>query len=74
MVFFALVQPVIAKIVEEPAAKETTVVDVLLGSIGVVGIVLILAALAGLALGGLLVWNQKRRGKALDHEVQTLLQ
>lgn len=68
-----LLQPVIVKIVEEPA-KETTVVDVLLGSIGVVGVVLILAALAGLALGGLLVWDRKRRGKALDHEAQTLFQ
>ena len=71
--FLALLQPVIVKIVEEPA-KETTVVDVLLGSIGVVGVVLILAALAGLALGGVLVWRQKRRGKALEHTVQTLLQ
>lgn len=70
----ALLQPIIVKVVEEPA-RETTVVDVLLGSIGVVGVVLIAAAIAGLALGGLLVWNQRRRGKALDHEqVQTLFQ
>ncbi len=69
----ALLQPIVVKIVEQPA-KETTVVDVLLGSIGVVGLVLILAAVAGLALGGLLVWIQKKRGKALEHTVQTLLQ
>ncbi len=69
----ALLQPVVVKIVEQPA-KETTVVDVLLGSIGLIGLVLILAAIAGLALGGLLVWIQKKRGKALDHTVQTLLQ
>ncbi len=69
----ALLQPVVVKIVEQPA-KETTVVDVLLGSIGLIGLVLILAAIAGLALGGLLVWIQKKRGKALEHTVQTLLQ
>jgi hypothetical protein len=69
----ALLQPIIVKVVEEPA-KETTVIDVLLGSIGLTGLVLIVAALAGVALGGLLVWNQKRRGRALEHTVQTLLQ
>jgi hypothetical protein len=73
LALLALLQPVVVKIVEEPA-KETTVVDVLLGSIGLTGLVLILAAIAGLVLGGLLVWNQKRRGKALERTVQTLLQ
>jgi hypothetical protein len=72
-VLLALFQPIIVKLVEEPA-RETTVVDVLLGSIGVVGVVVIAAAVAGLLLGGLLVWNQKRHGKALEHSVQTLLQ
>ena len=64
--------PIIVRVVEEPA-KETTVVDVLLGSIGLTGLVLLIAALAGLALGGLFVWLKKRRGAdALEIEAQTL--
>jgi uncharacterized Tic20 family protein len=64
--------PIIVRVVEEPA-KETTVVDVLLGSIGLTGLLLLIAALAGLALGALLVWIKKRRGAdALEIEAQTL--
>lgn len=64
--------PIIVRVVEEPA-RETTVVDVLLGSIGLTGLVLIIAALAGLALGCMLVWIKKRRGTdALEIEAQTL--
>lgn len=64
--------PIIVRVVEEPA-RETTVVDVLLGSIGLTGLLLLIAALAGLALGGLLVWLKKRRGAdALEIEAQTL--
>lgn len=64
--------PIIVRVVEEPA-RETTVVDVLLGSIGLTGLLLLIAALAGLALGALLVWLKKRRGAdALEIEAQTL--
>ena len=64
--------PIIVRVVEEPV-KETTVVDVLLGSIGLTGVLLLIAALAGLALGGLLVWLKKRRGTdSLEIEAQTL--
>jgi hypothetical protein len=63
--------PIIVKVVEEPV-RETTVVDVLLGSIGLTGVLVLIAALAGLALGGLLVWLKKRRGDALEITAQTL--
>jgi hypothetical protein len=64
--------PIIVRVFEEPA-KETTVVDVLLGSIGLTGVLLVIAALAGLALGALLVWLKKRRGAdALQITAQTL--
>jgi len=64
--------PIIVRVVEEPA-RETTVVDVLLGSIGLTGLLLLIAALAGLAMGGLLVWLKKRRGAdALEIKAQTL--
>ncbi|HSL21695.1 MAG TPA: hypothetical protein VK886_09175 [Vicinamibacterales bacterium] len=65
-------QPIIVRVFEEPV-KETTVVDVLLGSIGLTGVVLVVAAVAGLALGALLVWMKKRRGAdALVITAQTL--
>lgn len=64
--------PIIVRVVEEPA-RETTVVDVLLGSIGLTGVLLVIAVLAGLALGALLVWLKKRRGEdALEIRAQTL--
>lgn len=64
--------PIIVRVVEEPA-KETTVVDVLLGSIGLTGLLLLIALVAGLALGGFFVWIKKRRGvDALRIEAQTL--
>ncbi|MBI2222290.1 MAG: hypothetical protein HYU53_13915 [Acidobacteria bacterium] len=63
--------PIIVRVVEEPA-RETTVVDVLLGSIGLTGLVLLIAAIAGLALGGILVWLKKRRGDSLEITAQTL--
>lgn len=64
-------QPIIVRVVEQPA-KETTVVDVLIGAIGITGVMVLVALLAGLALGGLLVWIQKKRGRALETTAQTL--
>jgi hypothetical protein len=61
----------IVRVVEEPA-RETTVVDVLLGSLGLTGLALLVAAAAGLALGGILVWIKKRRGDSLEITAQTL--
>jgi uncharacterized Tic20 family protein len=64
--------PIIVRVFEEPA-KETTVVDVLLGSIGLTGVLLLVAALAGLMFGALLVWLKKKRGAdALEISAQTL--
>jgi hypothetical protein len=64
--------PIMVRVVEEPV-RETTVVDVLLGSIGLTGLLLLAAAVAGLALGALLVWWKKRRGlDSLEIEAQTL--
>lgn len=72
MLLFQPSGPIIVRVFEEPA-KETTVVDVLLGSIGLTGVLLVIAALAGLALGALLVWLKKRRGAdALQITAQTL--
>ena len=47
-------QPVIARIVEQPV-HETSISDIIVGSLGLVGVLLVSAALLGLALGGILI-------------------
>ena len=46
--------PIIVRVVEQPV-HETTISDVILGSLGLVGVLLIAALLMGLILGGALV-------------------
>ena len=47
-------QPIIVRVVEQPV-HETTISDVILGSIGLVGVLLLAALLLGLLLGGGLI-------------------
>jgi hypothetical protein len=49
-----LQQPVIARIVEQPV-HQTSISDIILGSLGLVGVLLVSAALLGLLLGGILI-------------------
>ncbi len=55
--------PIIVKVIDKPA-KEISVADVLVGSVGITGIFLIGAALLGLALGGMFIlfrrWQASR--------------
>jgi hypothetical protein len=53
-VLFQPAIPVIVKVVEEPA-RETTVVDILLGAIGLTGVLMLSAVLLGALLGGALI-------------------
>jgi uncharacterized protein YacL len=46
--------PVIVRVVEQPV-HETTISDVIFGSIGLVGVLLLAALLLGLVLGGGLI-------------------
>jgi hypothetical protein len=46
--------PIIVRVVDEPV-HETTISDVILGSLGLVGVMLVSALLLGLLLGGGLV-------------------
>jgi hypothetical protein len=46
--------PIIVRVIEEPV-KETTIVDVLVGSLGLVGALVLAAAVLGVVLGGLLI-------------------
>jgi uncharacterized protein YacL len=47
-------EPIIVRIVEQPV-RETTISDVIFGSIGLVGVLLVAALLLGALLGGLLI-------------------
>ena len=47
-------EPIIVRVVEQPV-HQTTISDVILGSLGLVGVMLVSALLLGLLLGGALV-------------------
>lgn len=55
--------PIIVKMIDKPA-KDISVADILMGSVGITGIFLIGAALLGLVLGGLFIlyrrWQASR--------------
>ena len=53
--------PVIVRVVEQPA-HETSIADVIFGSLGLVGVLLISAALLGLLLAGAMVLVKRLRG------------
>jgi len=58
--------PIIVRVVEQPV-HETTISDVIFGSLGLVGVMLIAAAVLGVLLGGgLILWKRLRRQDALD--------
>ena len=60
--------PIIVRVIEEPV-DETTISDVILGSLGLVGVLLISALLLGALLGGALVLYKRLRAKdGLDAE------
>lgn len=55
------ITPLVYEIVEE-TTRETTVVDVLLGSFAMVGVLAALAVLMGLSMAALLILMRKRHG------------
>jgi hypothetical protein len=58
--------PIIVRVVEQPV-HETTISDVILGSLGLVGVMLVAAAIFGLLLGGSLILIKRlRRRDGLD--------
>ena len=60
--------PIIVRVIEEPV-RETTISDVVLGSLGLVGVLLVSALLLGLLLGGALVLYKRLFAKdGLDAE------
>jgi hypothetical protein len=66
--------PIIVRVIEEPV-DETTISDVILGSLGLVGVLLLSALLLGLLLGGVLVLYKRIRAKDgldADRDAETL--
>ena len=57
-----LQDPIIVRVVEEPV-RETTISDVILGSLGLVGVMVVSALLLGLLLGGGLVLYKRLTAK-----------
>ena len=55
------ITPLVYEVVEE-TTRETTVVDVLVGSFAVVGVLGAVALLMGLSMAGLLILLRNRRG------------
>ena len=69
-----LQDPIIVRVVEEPV-RETTIADVILGSLGLVGVMLVSALLLGLLLGGGLVLYKRLRsrdGLDADNDAESL--
>jgi hypothetical protein len=59
---------IVVRVVEQPV-HETTISDVIFGSLGLVGVMLLAAAVMGLLLGGgLILFKRLRRKDALDAE------
>jgi len=62
MILALLSQPVMVKVVEQPA-KTTSVADVLIGAIGLTGVLILLALTLGAILGGILIGVKKLRAR-----------
>jgi hypothetical protein len=59
-------EPIIVRVVEQPV-HETTISDVIVGSLGLVGVMLVSALLLGLLLGGaLLVYKRFTARDGID--------
>jgi hypothetical protein len=60
--------PIIVRVVEQPV-HETTIADVIFGSLGLVGVLLVAALILGLVLGGALIaFKRLRKRDGLDPE------
>jgi hypothetical protein len=54
--------PIIVRFLQDPP-KETTIVDVVVGSLGLTGALLLAAIILGAILGGILIGIQKLRAR-----------
>ncbi len=66
--------PIIVKVIEQPA-KEISVADILMGSVGITGLFLGGAALLGFLLGGaFILFRRWREGRDADTPVNDTFQ
>jgi len=59
--------PIIVRLIEEPV-RETTVVDVLVGAIGLTGVLLLVAVLLGAVFGGLFILYRKYAARRTPYD------
>jgi len=62
MLFALQSQPVMVRVLQ-PTVEETSVADVLIGSIGLTGVLVLVAVLLGALLGGALIGIKKLRSR-----------
>ena len=62
MLFAVQSEPVMVRVIQ-PAIEETSVADVLIGSIGLTGVLILVAVLLGALLGGVLIGIKKLRSR-----------
>lgn len=62
MLFAVQSEPVMVRVIQ-PAVEETSVADVLIGSIGLTGVLILVAVLLGALLGGVLIGIKKLRSR-----------
>jgi hypothetical protein len=62
MLFAVQSEPVMVRVIQ-PAVEETSVADVLIGSIGLTGVLILVAVLLGALLGGALIGIKKLRSR-----------
>jgi hypothetical protein len=62
MLFAVQSEPVMVRVIQ-PAMEETSVADVLIGSIGLTGVLILVAVVLGALLGGVLIGIKKLRSR-----------
>lgn len=62
MLFAVQSEPVMVRVIQ-PAVEETSVADVLIGSIGLTGVLILVAVVLGAILGGVLIGIKKLRSR-----------
>ena len=56
-----LQEPIVVDVIKQPPiTQEITMGDVVLGAVGLTGVIMLLALLAGLLVGGLIIWVKRR--------------
>lgn len=52
--------PFVVEVIKAPT-RETSVYDVLVGSVGLIGVIVLFMVIVGVLFGGLFIWIRRRR-------------